>query len=74
MNPNWKTIPKIMVETKLPIVSTRSSKSGNDGTLLEIKEEELWVGNGYLSNEGETKGRNDLMNHKYVQLPSCFSP
>jgi hypothetical protein len=65
-NPSWRTIPKILVKTKLPTISTRSSKSGNDGSLLEIKEEELWVGSGYLSNDGETKGRSDLMSHKDV--------
>jgi hypothetical protein len=42
--------------------------------LLEIKEEELWVGSGYLSNEGETKGRSDFMSHRDAQLPSCFNP
>jgi len=63
-----------MVETKLPIVFTRSSKSGNDESLLEIKEEELWVGSGYFSNEGETTSRSDLMSHKDVHLPSCVSP
>jgi hypothetical protein len=63
-----------MVETKLLNVSTRSSESGNDTSLLEIKEEELWVGSGYLSNEGETTCRSDLMSHKNVHLPSCFSP
>jgi len=31
---------RILLETKLPTVFTRSSKSGNDGGLLEIKEEE----------------------------------
>jgi len=36
------------------------------GIMLEIKEEELWVGSGYLSNEKETKGRSDFMNHKDV--------
>jgi len=72
-NPSWRTIPKIMVETKLPIVSTSSSKTGNDGNLLEIIKKKLWVGIGYLSNEGETIGRIDLMNHKDVQLRSCFS-
>jgi hypothetical protein len=34
--------------------------------LLEIKEEELWVGCGDLSNEGETKGRSNFMSHKDV--------
>jgi hypothetical protein len=53
---------------------SRSSKSGNDGNLLEMKEEELWVGSGYVSNEEETKGRNDFMNNIDVQLPSCFNP
>jgi hypothetical protein len=53
---------------------SKSSESGNDGSLLEIKEEELWVGSGYLSNEGETKGRSDFMSHRDVQLPSYFSP
>ncbi len=72
-NPSWRTIPKIMVETKLPIVSPRSSKTENDGNLLEIKEEELWVGIGYLSYEGETIGRIDLMSHKDVQLRSYLS-
>jgi hypothetical protein len=62
-----------MVETKLPIVSTISSKTGNDGNFLEIKEEELWMGIGYLSNEGETIGRIDVMSHKYVHLRYCFS-
>jgi hypothetical protein len=32
------------------------------------------VGNGYFSNEEETKGRSNLMSHKYVQLPSYFNP
>jgi hypothetical protein len=63
-----------MLETKLPIISIKNLESGNDGSLLEIKEEELWVGNGYLSNQGETKGRSDLMSHKDVQHPICFSP
>jgi hypothetical protein len=40
-----------------------SSENGNDGNLLEIKKEELWVGSGYLSNEGENKGRNRFMSH-----------
>jgi hypothetical protein len=62
-----------LVETKFPTISI-SSASGNDGSLLEIKEEKLWVGSGYLSNEGETKGRSDFMSHKDVQLPSYFSP
>jgi hypothetical protein len=62
-----------MVETKLPIVYPRSSKTENDGNLLEIKEEELWVGIGYLSYEGETISRIDLMSHKDVQLRSYFS-
>jgi hypothetical protein len=62
-----------MLEIKLPIIFVRSLESGNDGSLLEIKEEKLWVGNGYLSNEGETKGRSDFMSHKDVQPPSCFS-
>jgi hypothetical protein len=53
---------------------SRNSKRGNDGSLLEIKEEKLWVGSGYLCNEGETKGRSDFMSHKDVQLPSYFSP
>ncbi len=53
---------------------SRSKKNGNDGSLLEIKEEELWVGSGYLSNEGETKGRSDFMSHRDAQLPSCFNP
>jgi hypothetical protein len=56
-----------MLETKPPIVSIRSSKSGNDGSLLEIKEKGLWVGSGYLSNEGETKGRSNFMSHRDVQ-------
>jgi hypothetical protein len=56
-NPNWKITPKILIETKLPTVFTRSLKSGNDGSLLEIKEEELWVGSGYLSNEREPKAQ-----------------
>jgi hypothetical protein len=56
-----------MLETKPLIVSTKSSKSGNDGSLLEIKEEELWVGSGYISNEGETKGRSNFMSHKDVR-------
>jgi hypothetical protein len=30
-------------------------------------------GSGYLSNERETKGRTDVMNHKDAQLPSYFS-
>jgi hypothetical protein len=29
-----------MLETKLPIVSAKNSKSGNNGSLLEIKKEE----------------------------------
>jgi hypothetical protein len=62
-----------MVETKLPIVYPRSSKTENDGNLQEIKEEELWVGIGYLSYEGETISRIDLMSHKDVQLRSYFS-
>jgi hypothetical protein len=62
-----------MLEIKLPIIFVRSLESGNDGSLLEIKEEKLWVGNGYLSNEGETKGRSDFMSHKDVQPSSCFS-
>jgi len=41
--------------------------------LPKIKEEELWVGSGYLSNEGETKGRSDFMSHIDVQPPSCFN-
>jgi hypothetical protein len=53
---------------------SRSSKSGNDGSLLEIKEEELWMGSGYFSNEGETKGRSDFMSDRDVQLPYYFSP
>jgi hypothetical protein len=63
-----------MLETKLPIISSRSLESGNDGSLLEIKEEELWVGGEYLSNEGETKGRSDFISHTDVQPPSCFNP
>jgi hypothetical protein len=64
-----------MVENKLLNVSTRSSESENDWSLLEInKKKELWVGNGYLSNEGETTSRSNLISHKHVQLPSCFSP
>ncbi len=36
-----------MLETKLPTNYAKTSKSGNDGSLLEIEEEEqLWVGNG----------------------------
>jgi hypothetical protein len=63
-----------LLETKLPTVFTRISKGGSDGSLLKIKEkEELWVGSGYLSNERKTKGTNDLMSHKDVQLHSCFS-
>jgi hypothetical protein len=30
-----------MLKTKLPIISARSLESGNDGSLLEIKEEEF---------------------------------
>jgi hypothetical protein len=63
-----------MLETKLPIVSAKNSKNGNDGSLLEIKKEELWVGSGYLSNEGQTKGKSNFMSCRYVQLPSCFNP
>jgi hypothetical protein len=63
-----------MLDTKLPIIFVKNLKSGNDGSLLKIKEEELWVGNGYLSNQGETKGRSDFMSHKDVQPPFCFSP
>jgi 2C-methyl-D-erythritol 2,4-cyclodiphosphate synthase len=64
-----------LLKTKLPINFARSSKRGNDGSLLEIKEEEeLWVGNVYLSNEKETKGKSDLMNHRDVYLHSCCSP
>jgi hypothetical protein len=64
-----------LLETKLPTNYARSSKTGNDGSLMEIKEkEELWVGNGYLSNEREIKGKSDLINHRDVHLPSCFSP
>jgi hypothetical protein len=63
-----------MLETKLPIISIKNLESGNDGSLLEIKEEELWVGNGHLSNQRETKGRSNLMSHKDVQPPICFSP
>lgn len=56
-----------MVKTKLITIYVRSSKSGNDGNLLEIKEdEELWVGSGYFSNERENKGRSDLMSHRDV--------
>ncbi len=55
-----------MLETKLPIISIKRLESGNDESLLEIKEEELWVGNGYLSNQRETKGRSNLMSHKDV--------
>jgi hypothetical protein len=55
-----------LLETKLLTIFTRSSKGGNDGSLLKIKEEELWVGSRYLSNEGETKGRSYLMSHKDV--------
>jgi len=63
-----------MLETKLPIVFAKNSKSGNDGSLLEIKKEKLWVGNGYLSNEGQTKGKSNFMSCKDVQPPSCFNP
>jgi len=63
-----------MLETKLLIIFTRSSKSGNDESLLEIKEDELLVGSGYLSNEGETKGRSNFMSHTNVQPPSYFNP
>jgi hypothetical protein len=64
-----------LLKTKLPTNYIRSSKRGNDGSLLEIKEEEeLWVGNGYLSNERETKGKSNLMSHRDVHLPSCFNP
>jgi len=64
-----------LLKTKLPTNSTKSSESGNDESLLKIKEEEkLWVVNGYFSNERETKGRSDFMSHKDVQLPSCFNP
>jgi hypothetical protein len=63
-----------MLETKLPIIFVKNVESGNDGSLLKINEKELWVGNGYLSNQGETKGRSDFMNHKDVQAPFCFSP
>ncbi len=73
-NPSWKTTTKIMLETKLPIIFVKNVESGNDGSLLKINEKELWVGNGYLSNQGETKGRSDFMNHKDVQAPFCFSP
>jgi hypothetical protein len=56
-----------LVKTKLLTIYVKSSKSGNDGNLLEIKEdEELWVGSGYLSNEGENKGRSDIMSHRDV--------
>jgi hypothetical protein len=41
--------------------------------LLEIKEKELWVGSGYLSNERETKAKSDFMSHKDVQFPSYFN-
>ncbi len=59
-----------MVKTKLPTNSARSSKRGYDGSWLEIiKKEELWVGNGYLSNERETKGKSNLMSHReYTSL------
>jgi hypothetical protein len=51
----------------LPAIFTRSSKSGNDGSLLEFfLKKKLWVGNGYLSNEEEIQGKNNLMNHKDV--------
>jgi hypothetical protein len=64
-----------LVKTKLPTNSVRSSKHGNDGSWLEIiKKEELWVGNGYLSNERETKGKSNLMSHRDVHLPSCYNP
>jgi hypothetical protein len=56
-----------LVKTKFLTIYVRSSKSGNDGNLLEIKDDKkLWVGSGYLLNEGETKGRNDLMSHRNV--------
>jgi hypothetical protein len=56
-----------LVKTKLLIIYVRRFKSGNDGSLLEIKEEEeLWLGSGYLSNERETKSRSDFMSHKNV--------
>jgi hypothetical protein len=36
-----------LLETKLPTNYAKTSKSGNDGSLLEIEEkEQLWVGNG----------------------------
>jgi hypothetical protein len=64
-----------LLETKLPINFTISSKNGNDGSLLEIKKlKKLWVGNGYLSNERETKGKSYLMSHRDVHLLSCLSP
>jgi hypothetical protein len=64
-----------LVKTKLLIIYVRRFKSGNDGSLLEIKEEEeLWLGSGYLSNERETKSRSDFMSHKNVQFSSCFNP
>jgi hypothetical protein len=60
-----------LVKAKLQTIYVRSLESGNDRNLLEIKEdEELRVGSGYLSNEGETKGRSDLMSHIDLQLPS----
>jgi hypothetical protein len=60
-----------LLKTKLPTNSAKSLKCGNDGNLLEIKlRKELWVGNGYLSNERETKGKSDLMSHRDVHFPS----
>jgi hypothetical protein len=52
----------------LPTIYVRSSKSGNDGNLsiIFIKKKQLWVGNGYLSNEEETQGRSNFMGHKHV--------
>jgi hypothetical protein len=64
-----------LVKTKFLTTYVRSLKSGNDGSLLEIKKDEkLWLGSGYLLNEGKTKGRNDLMSNKNVQFLSCFNP
>jgi hypothetical protein len=57
-----------MLETKLPIISAKNSKSGNDGSLLEIKKEELWVGSGYLSNEGQTQGKSNFMSCNVTTL------
>jgi len=60
-----------LLKTKLPTNYAKSFNCGNDGNLLEIKlKKELWVGNGYLSNERETKGKSDLMSHRDVHFPS----